>query len=438
MSAASAAERSLSRLAGLHPRKIDLSLDRMTRLLAALGDPQQRLPAVVHVAGTNGKGSTIAFMRAMLEAAGLRVHVYTSPHLVRFNERIRLGAPGGGRLVDDTRLADALDRAEAANAGAPITLFEITTAVAFLLFSEVPADVLLLEVGLGGRLDATNVVARPKTSVITPVSIDHVDFLGPELAGIAAEKAGIIKPGVPVVSGFQPDAALRVIERAALRARAPLFLRGEHWHLQVEGGRLAYSDEDGLLDLPRPRLLGPHQIDNAGLAVAAVRAFRLPAAAHEAGILKADWPGRLQRLTAGPLAARAPEGAELWLDGGHNAAGGIALAHAMCELEERYSRPLVLVAGMLGTKDVAGFLAPFAGLARALIAVPVPGDHAGQPPQAVAAAATALGIPARVAPDVGTALDGIAISADGPPRVLIAGSLHLAGAVLEANGTPVT
>lgn len=429
----------LSRLAALHPKKIDLSLARMERLLAALGHPERRLPPVIHVAGTNGKGSTIAFMRAMLEAAGRRVHVYTSPHLVRFNERIRLGAQGGGTLVSDAALTDALDRTETANAGGPITLFEITTAAALLLFSEHPADVLLLEVGLGGRLDATNVVDHPLASVITPVSIDHVDYLGSSVAAIAGEKAGIIKPRAPVVVGAQTPEALAVIERAAAKKLAPLFVRGEQWNVQEEAGRLVYADEDGLLDLPRPRLVGPHQIDNAGLAIAALRTARLPAAQDarllQAGIVRADWPARLQRLAPGPLVSRAPAGVEIWLDGGHNAAGGAALAHALCELEERYSRPLVLILGMLGTKDVTGFLAPFTGLVREAIAVPVPGEHAGLKPEDVAAAAVGLGIKASVARDVASALDTITREAVvPPPRVLIAGSLYLAGAVLAANG----
>ncbi len=428
----------LERLSALHPKKIDLSLARMERVMAALGHPEARLPPTIHVAGTNGKGSTIAFMRAMLEASGKSVHVYTSPHLVRFNERIRLGGPGGGALVSDEALADALERTEAANDGAPITLFEITTAAALLLFSEHPADVLLLEVGLGGRLDATNVVQKPIASVITPVSIDHVDFLGATLAAIAGEKAGIIKRHVPLVLGAQQDEAAAVIERAAARAHAPLFARGQHWHIQEEAGRLAYADEDGLIDLPRPRLVGPHQIDNAGLAVATLRAVKAlgpSSPAYEDGILKAEWPARLQRLSSGPLVSRAPSGAELWLDGGHNAAGGAALAHAVCELEERYSRPLVLIVGMLGTKDITGFLAPFAGLARAAIAVPVPGDHKGLSPEDVAATARSLGIAASVAPDVGAALDGLSHNSQlPPPRVLITGSLYLAGAVLGATG----
>ncbi len=428
----------LSRLTDLHPRKIDLSLGRTERLLAVLGHPEKRLPPVIHVAGTNGKGSTIAFMRAMLEAAGRSVHVYTSPHLVRFNERIRLGVPGGGVLVSDAALAEALHRVETANAGEPITLFEITTVTALLLFAEHPADVLLLEVGLGGRFDSTNVVEAPRASVITPISIDHVEFLGNTVEVIAGEKAGIIKPRVPVVVGAQPPEALAVLERVARRAHAPLFVRDEHWHVQEEGGRLVYSDEGGLIDLPRPRLLGPHQIDNAGLAVAALRSFQLPVAAMEDGISRAEWPARMQRLSAGKLVSRAPEGAEVWLDGGHNAAGGTALAHALCELEERYPRPLVLVLGMLTTKDAQAFLSPFRGLAREAVAVPMPGEHAGRPAEEVASVAAGLGIPVRVATGVGEALGSLTVTAGlPPPRVLICGSLYLAGAVLEANGTPV-
>ncbi|OYX67487.1 MAG: bifunctional folylpolyglutamate synthase/dihydrofolate synthase [Rhizobiales bacterium 32-66-11] len=389
----------LERLAALHPQRIDLSLDRVHRLLAALDHPELRLPPVIHVAGTNGKGSTIAFLRAALEAAGKRVHVYTSPHLVRFNERIRLA----GALVEDAALSQALDQVEAANAGAPITLFEITTAAAFVLFAQVPADVLLLEVGLGGRLDATNVVDAPLASVITPLSIDHVDFLGPTLELIAAEKAGIIKRRVPVIVAAQPEEALEVIERAAARKLAPVLARGQQWTMHEEAGRLVYSDEAGLLDLPRPRLMGAHQIDNAGLAVATLRALPqlgVSAAAIEAGLRAAEWPARLQRLAPGPLTARAPADVEVWLDGGHNA-----------------------------------FLAPFAGLAREVIAVPVPGEHKGLSPEEVAAAAAVLGMSGSVARDVGAALDGLAaFPLVPPPRVLIAGSLYLAGAVLQENG----
>lgn len=426
----------LERLSALHPKRIDLSLDRVHRLLGALDHPERRLPPVIHVAGTNGKGSTLAFLRAMLEAVGLRVHVYTSPHLVRFNERIRLA----GSLVSDAALSAALERASAANDGAPITLFEITTAAAFLLFADVPADVLLLEVGLGGRLDATNVIDAPVASVITPISIDHVEFLGPTLSAIAGEKAGIIKRNVPVVVAEQTPEALAVIERAAARQRAPLFACGQHWSVHEESGRLVYADEDGLLDLPRPRLIGAHQIGNAGLAVAALRAarrFPVTAAALEAGIRGAEWPARMQRLPTGALIAHAPEGAELWLDGGHNPGGGAVVAGALAELEERYPRPLVLVVGMLAAKDVSGFLAHFVGLAREVIAVPVPDSEAGMPPEDLAAAAAHLGFSASVARDVEGALDGLtAYPLSPPPRVLICGSLYLAGAVLARNGTP--
>lgn len=423
-----------ARLLALHPKLIDLSLDRMWRLLEKLGHPERRLPPLIHVAGTNGKGSTVAFMRAMLEAAGKRVHVYTSPHLVRFNERIRLA----GRLVDDATLIEALDRTEKANGGEPITFFEITTAVAFLLFSEVPADVLLLEVGLGGRLDATNVIDTPLASVITPVSIDHVDFLGETIEAIAGEKAGIIKPGVPVIVARQRDAARRVIERQAARMKAPLHVMGEDFQAYEEAGRLIVSDEDGLVDLPRPRLVGPHQIENAGLAVEALRVagFALPPAALDEGIRSADWPARLQRLGPGPLTAHAPAGVDIWLDGGHNAAGGQALASALADIEDRVPRPLVMIVGMLGTKDSTGFLAPFAGLARELIAVPVPGEHRGRPPEDVAAAGAASGIPVSTAPSVAAALDGLAAYPTAPPpRVLITGSLYLAGTVLAENGS---
>ncbi|SCW71044.1 bifunctional folylpolyglutamate synthase/dihydrofolate synthase [Ancylobacter rudongensis] len=421
------------RLLALHPKLIDLSLDRMWRLLDRLGHPEHRLPPVIHVAGTNGKGSTVAFMRAILEAAGKRVHVYTSPHLVRFNERIRLA----GTLVDDARLTQALAQAEEANGGEPITFFEITTAAALLLFAQVPADILLLEVGLGGRLDATNVIDKPLVSVITPVSIDHVDFLGETVAEIAGEKAGILKRGVPAVLGHQPREALAAIERQAARLGVPLSVMGEHYQAHEEGGRLVVADEAGLMDLPRPRLVGPHQIVNAGLAVEALRVadLGLPAYAFEEGMRSAQWPARLQRLGPGPLTQRAPEGVDIWLDGGHNAAGGQALAAALADLEDRVSRPLVLVVGMLGNKDADAFLAPFAGLARELVAVPVPGEHKGAAPEALAEAARAHGLDASTAPSVAAALEGLAAFPVGAaPRVLIAGSLYLAGAVLGENG----
>jgi dihydrofolate synthase/folylpolyglutamate synthase len=401
--------------------------------------PQRKLPPVIHVAGTNGKGSAIAFMRAALEAAGYGAHVYTSPNLVRFNERIRLAAAGGGTLVGDDALADALLECEEANAGDAITFFEITTAAAFLLFSRHPADVLLLEVGLGGRLDATNVIEQALVSVIMPVSIDHTDFLGPTLAEIAAEKAGILKEGVPAVIAHQREEARLVIERAAARVGAELVVSGEHWQAYEERGRLVYSDQSGLLDLPRPRLVGPHQIENAGAAIAALRAagrFVVPTAALEAGMTRVDWPARMQRLAHGRLAARLPEGAELWLDGGHNVAGGAAVAASLAELEERVSRPLVLVAGLLATKDADGFLACFTGLARHVFAVPVPAESA-RAPEAVAASARRAGLSAETAPSIQAALDRVgALELETPPRVLITGSLYLAGQALAANGTP--
>jgi dihydrofolate synthase/folylpolyglutamate synthase len=429
----------VARLTTLHPKLIDLSLDRMWRLLDALGAPQRALPPVIHVAGTNGKGSTIAFMRAILEAAGLRVHVYTSPHLVRFNERFRLGAEGGGRLVSDAELGQALAECERVNAAAPITVFEITTAAGLLLFSRHPADLFLLEVGLGGRLDATNVIERPLASVITPVSFDHAEHLGDSLGKIAEEKAGILKPGVPAIVAAQPREALTSIEREAARVKAPIRIAGEDWIATEERGRLVYQDDAGLLDLPAPRLYGRHQFENAGVAIAALRAladFKLAAAAFEVGIGKVDWPARMQRLSQGRLAALVPSGGELWLDGGHNADGARAIANALADLEERVSRPLVLVVGMLATKDCESFVKNFAGLASRIVAVPIAGQDKALPADAVAAVARDAGIPAQSAADVASALAAIArFELAPPPRVLITGSLYLAGEALCANGT---
>jgi dihydrofolate synthase/folylpolyglutamate synthase len=428
----------VARLLRLHPKRIDLSLDRMVRLLDALGHPEQQLPPVIHVAGTNGKGSTIAFMRAILETAGLRVHVYTSPHLVRFNERFRLGRSGGGVLVTDHELANALEECARANARAPITVFEIETAAAFVLFARHPADVLLLEVGLGGRLDATNVVEKPLVSVITPVSFDHAEFLGDTLGAIAAEKAGILKRGVPAVVASQPREALAAIERQAGRVKASIRIAGEDWTATEERGRLVYQDNDGLLDLPAPKLYGRHQFENAGLALAALRAsgLGLAPAAYE-GVAKAEWPARMQRLAQGRLSEFVPVGAELWLDGGHNADGGRAIANALADLEERVPRPLLLVVGMLSTKDCSAFLRNFSGLARRVIAVPVPDQEKALPAETIAEAARAIGIPAQADASVEAALaDAARFALAPPPRILITGSLYLAGAVLAANGTP--
>src|SRR5665647_1342237 len=427
----------VARLNALHPKRIDLSLDRVQRLLAALGHPERKLPPVIHVAGTNGKGSTIAFLRAILEADGKRVHTYTSPHLVRFNERFRLGEAGEGNLVSDEELIAALEECERVNAGQPITVFEITTAVGLLLFSRHPADVLLMEVGLGGRLDATNVIDQPLATIVTPISIDHTDFLGDTLEKIAAEKAGIFKRGVPAIVAAQNRDVLSVLERQAARLKAPIKIAGEDWTATEERGRLVYQDEAGLLDLPAPKLYGRHQFENAGLAIAALRAvFKLAPAAFEAGLVKADWPARLHRLAQGPLVDLVPPGSELWLDGGHNPDGGRAVAAALADLEERVSRPLVLIVGMLANKDCEGFLRNFSGLVRRIIAVPVPGADKGMTAEALAEAARALDMPAASRGNIDEALEAVRkLDLDPPPRILITGSLYLAGDVLRQNGT---
>jgi dihydrofolate synthase / folylpolyglutamate synthase len=427
-----------ARLLALHPKRIDLSLARIERLLAALGHPERHVPPVIHVAGTNGKGSTIAFARAILEAAGKRVHVYTSPNLVRLNERFRIAHAGGGRLVEDDELADVLSQCETKNGDEPITVFEMETAAAFLLFKRHPADIVLLEVGLGGRLDATNVVDKPIASVITRLSLDHRDFLGDTIEAVAAEKAGILKSGVPAVIASQMREALAVIERQAARVKAPLRIAGESWTATEERGRLVYQDDDGLLDLPAPKLYGRHQFENAGAAIAALRAsgLKLPASAFEPGMIRVEWPARMQRLSHGRLAALLPPESELWLDGGHNADGGRAIAAALADLEERVSRPLVLIVGMLSTKDSAGFLRNFSGLARRVIAVPIHQDTA-IPPETLAEIARGIGIPAIARDDVESALAVAGKLELAPaPRILITGSLYLAGEVLAANGTP--
>jgi dihydrofolate synthase/folylpolyglutamate synthase len=428
----------LQRLMALHPRQIDLSLGRMTRLLAALGNPERQAPPVIHVAGTNGKGSTVAFLRAMLEAAGKRVHVYTSPHLVRFHERIRLA----GTLVDEDELVAVLEEVERINAGEAITQFEITTAAAFVLFARHPADVLLLEVGLGGRLDATNVIDRPLVSIITPVSIDHTGFLGDTVEQIAIEKAGVLKRGVPAVISAQSEAVRDVLEACAGRVRAPLSISGQDWQTREERGRLVFEDEDGLLDLPLPRLSGRHQHENAGAAIAALRLLRnlgVGPAHIEAGLLNVQWPARLQRLTSGPLLDMLPPESELWLDGGHNPDGGRAVASTMAELEERVARPLMLVAGMLNTKDSEGFFAPFSGLAAGVHTVPIAGNQNSLSAEEVAVSADFAGIPALPHDSLEDALRGIEVEEGNlSPRVLITGSLYLAGEVLAANGTPPT
>jgi dihydrofolate synthase/folylpolyglutamate synthase len=425
----------LARLSALHPSTIDLSLERMQRLMAQLGHPERKLPPTIHVAGTNGKGSTIAYLRAIFEAAGLSVHVYTSPHLVRMNESIRLG----GMLVSDVDLYDAFAHVEAVNAGASVTLFEAETAAAFHLFASHPADVLLLEVGLGGRLDATNVIEAPAASVITPIAIDHTDFLGDTVEKIAAEKAGIIKRRVPVIIADQLPQVAAVLEAQARKLHAPTHSAGQDWHISVERGRLVYQDDRGLMDLAAPRLFGRHQFGNAGLAIAALRAlpqFRFDPSIYERGVAGAEWPARMQRLTSGTLLSLAPDESELWLDGGHNAEGGRVIAEALGDLEERVPRPLVVIVGMMANKDASGFLANFAGLTRHIIAVPIP-DRAGiMPVEKLVDAGRALGMRVETADSAGAALQSLRrLAYEVPPRVLICGSLYLAGHVLAENGT---
>jgi dihydrofolate synthase/folylpolyglutamate synthase len=430
----------IARLSALHPKRVDLDLERMHWLLPRLGHPERKLPPVIHVAGTNGKGSTIAYLRAILEAAGLRVHAYTSPYLVRVNECFRLGRAGGGVLVDDDELRAALMHCEQANAGAPITIFEIETAAAFCLFARHPADVVLLEVGLGGRLDATNVIDAPLASVIAPVGMDHTEFLGDTLTAIAGEKAGIIKRDVPVICAEQPPEAMAAIEAQARRIRAPLHSAGQQWHVNVERGRLVYQDDRGLMDLAAPKLFGRHQFDNAGLAIATLRAqdaFRIEPAAFEAGIVHAEWPARMQRLASGRLLDQAPQGCEIWLDGGHNSEGGRVAAAALGDLEERVSRPLVVIVGMMANKDARAFLANFAGLTRHIIAVRIPDRDNAMPPDRLADAARALGMRVETSSCVEAALHSLArLAYEVPPRILITGSLYLAGHALAANGTP--
>jgi dihydrofolate synthase / folylpolyglutamate synthase len=427
-----ASDRALERLKDLHPRKIDLSLERIERLLDALGRPQDALAPVIHVAGTNGKGSTTAFMRAIAEAAGLKVNVLTSPHLVRFVERIRLG----GELISEAHLNAVLRRVEAANAGQPITFFEITTAAAILAFAERDSDLCILEVGLGGRFDATNVVARPAVSVIAPVDYDHREFLGTNLAQIAWEKAGVIKQGRPVVSARQAEEAETAIEAEADRLGAPLELMGRDFDAWNERGRLIFQDRRGLEDLPAPNLPGEHQVANAGLAVAAIRALGDPRIGEDAlaeGVSAAAWPARFQRLTAGPYGELAKaRGADLWLDGGHNphAARAVALQLERLAVD---GRPVVIIVGLLDNKDAQGFLAPFVGVAQRMFATAFEADAAA-PPDRLVDAARAVGFAdAAPADTVRGALER-ALDSEGPPaHVLICGSLYLAGEVLAAS-----
>ena len=414
----------------LHPKVIDLTLARVDRLLAALGNPERLIPPVIHIAGTNGKGSTQAMIRAGLEApfqgsGGDRVHAYTSPHLARFHERIRLA----GELISEPALTALLDECVRKNGPEEITFFEITTCAAFLAFSRTPADWTLLEVGLGGRLDATNVVEAPRLTIITPVSLDHQTFLGDTVAAIAGEKAGIIKRGVPVIVGPQDPEGLAVIEAKAARMGAPVLAFGQHWNAVEDRGRLIYQDENGLLDLPLPNLPGPHQIQNAGAAIAALRALGRDEAACEAAVTRAFWPARMQRLRHGPLVESAPQ-VELWLDGGHNPAGGEAVA---ATLERMPKRETHLICGMLNTKDVTGYMRPLAPQVARLHAVSIPGEKNTLPADVTRDAARAAGIEAVTAGTVAEALAEVAATAP-QARVLICGSLYLAGSVLRENG----
>lgn len=415
----------LERMMTLHPKVIDLTLARVERLLAAQGNPERSIPPVIHIAGTNGKGSTQAMIRAGLEAGGETVHAYTSPHLARFHERIRLA----GELISEPALTALLDECVRVNGPDEITFFEITTCAAFLAFARTKADWTLLEVGLGGRLDATNVVEKPRLTIITPVSMDHEAFLGDTIAKIAGEKAGIIKRGVPCIVGPQHSDGLAVIEARAAAMGAPLWVFGQHWNVWEERGRLIYQDENGLLDLPLPNLPGPHQVQNAGAAVAALRLLGKPEAACEAGVTKAFWPARMQRLRHGPLVDLAPK-VELWLDGGHNPAGGEAIAATLARMPKRESH---LICGMLNTKDVTGYMRPLAPQVTRLHAVSIPGEKNTLPAEVTRDAARAAGMDAVEAVSVADALAAIAATSP-EARVLICGSLYLAGTVLRENG----
>ncbi len=426
-----------------HPKGFDLSLERISRLLEALGNPQDKLPPIIHIAGTNGKGSATAFARALLEAEGLAVHVHTSPHLVNWHERYRLGRKGEtGQLVDDATLSDAVARVTEANGEHMITVFEILTAVTFVLFAEHPADAVILEVGLGGRFDATNVITKPAVSLIMPVSLDHQSYLGDKVEIIAAEKAGIIKRGCPVVIGYQSsDDARQVMIDIADRLRCAVSVFGQDFLAYQEHGRMVYQDESGLIDLPLPRLPGRHQIANAAAAIKAVReaGFALSDQAVENAMTSVTWPARMQRLTQGDLIRFAPEKAEIWLDGGHNPGAGVVIAEALAELEERDPRPLYLITGMINTKDPVGYFEAFTGMARQVYTVAISSSDSGIDHETLADAARRAGLEALPVASVADGLKAIKEQVKDEviaPRILIGGSLYLAGDVLAANNTP--
>lgn len=443
LASTSRATEEIDKISVLHPKGFNMSLDNIRRVLKALGDPHLRMPPTIHVAGTNGKGSVVAFCRALLEAQGLSVHVHISPHLVNWHERYRIGVKGGrGRLVDDAVFADAIRRVNEVNAGQPITVHEMLTAVMFLLFTEQPADVAVVEVGLGGRLDSTNVIENPAACVIMPISLDHVAYLGDRVELIAAEKAGIMKKGCPVVVGFQSeDSARDVLVSTAERLGCSVSVFSQDYLAYEEMGRLIYQDEFGLSDLPLPRLPGRHQFANAAAAIRTVKAagFELSDETIAKALASVEWPGRLQRLTEGTLAAKAPKNAEIWVDGGHNPGAGEVISEMMADLEEKEDRPLYLISGMLNTKDATGYFRAFEGLASQVFTVPIEGSDAGVDPVALADDVANAGLVATPMGSVAEALEEIAklVKENGiPPRILIGGSLYLVGNVLAENGTP--
>ncbi|MGI9401161.1 MAG: bifunctional folylpolyglutamate synthase/dihydrofolate synthase [Rhizobiaceae bacterium] len=433
----------IEKLSATHPKGYDLSLDRIRSVLSRLDDPHLNLPQVIHVAGTNGKGSTIAFCRAILESAGIDVHVHTSPHLVCWNERFRIGADSGGELVSDEMLEDVVERVVHANDGAPITIFEILTAAMFLLFAEHPAQCCLIETGLGGRFDATNVIENPLASIITNIALDHQSYLGDRLELIAAEKAGIIKPGCTVIIGPQIDIVQAVLEENALSKASPAIIAGQDFTFFEQGGRFVYQDEMGLLDLPIPRLAGAHQLANAASAIAALHhaEFDISESAFEKAMETVQWPGRMERLRKGDLQQRLAKATnsqmEIWIDGGHNPGAGKVIAHFLADLDERAPMPVFLIAGMLNTKDPAGYFQSFEGIAERVFTVPVPGTDAGIEPNELARIVDSTGLPVSSCLTVADALETITgLLADGEPaRILICGSLYLVGDVLRTNNT---
>lgn len=408
----------------LHPKVIDLTLDRVLLLLKYLGNPQLSLPPVIHIAGTNGKGSTQAMIRAGLEATGKLVHAYTSPHLARFHERIRIA----GKLITEEALTQQLDTCYEANNGQNITYFEITTCAAMRAFSQVSADYTILEVGLGGRLDATNVVNKPAACIITPIDLDHQQFLGDTISKIAFEKAGILKQGVTAIIGPQHDEAREIIEKQAAKVGAPLLIHGQDWHVDVEAGNLIYQDENGLLNLPLPALPGPHQIKNAGAAIATLRCLKMEEASCASALVDAVWPARMERLRTGSLVDTLSNN-EIWLDGGHNPAAGRAIASTLKNLPKRDTH---MVCGMLNTKDVDGYLRPISGYCKSMTTITIPNEPNAVSTSNLAQAGSACGLTCHRGEDIKKILTNLSNLYPGC-RILICGSLYLAGHVLREN-----